>query len=69
MIICPPFPILSLEDYHKTYAPDDDGLDAWILAETGKEETILTAEIDPALYRDSRKWWLEKRRRLIGKRY
>lgn len=69
MIICPPFPMLSLEDYHKSYAPDDDGLDSWIIAEAGKEETILTAEIDPALYRASRKWWLEKRRRIDEKGY
>lgn len=69
MIICPPFPIHSLEDYHRTYAPDDDDLDSWIVAEADKEETILTAEIDPAIYRDSRRWWLEKRRRLNDKRY
>lgn len=64
MIICPPFPVKGPEAIAKIYPDKGDPWGPWIVKKAADGETILTADLEPALYRQGRKYWLEERRKL-----
>lgn len=64
MIVCPPFPITGPEGIAEIYPDKGDPWRSWIVEKAADGEAILTADLEPRLYRDGRRYWLEKRRKL-----
>lgn len=65
MIICPPSLIQGPQDLIKFYPVEEvNALRSWVVAEAVKGETILTTDLDLRAYREARRYWLEKRRKL-----